>query len=688
MAFDINRINAIEHNLRENIDSLSNNDLIYYLEYNTHNTNISSTDLSKTEAYFKKINSSFYFEDIFVNTSNYSASLPFIIGLLLPFYYMYPKFYKLGSIGTIIGLVSYLAIFRKIGTLYSNFFNNIGIYFFIATLIFYIIFFILLNKLNHISLFFISGLVVYFFINYVCKIILTIPLENNPYNKYRATIKEGGSGKDNKNYTPYNLLIESTCLELIKRYNLTLPSGNMLYSYLTDFVIGDNNDKYSDFYVSLLGPLFSVGILWLLSYFLNKVKGVVAGSNEEISYFPIVGMSEQSFKYYTCGANYILPKHLNCDLLIHDVLDKYKNKIFGPDKSGPKYEFDVEMYKRLEKGLLRISNELLEKYNPKFTKIELTNDSIFNHINENKSFIKIRNIFRKYDVKLPTLTAKYSDEIKKKIETNFDIPFYEKEVIYSALEQINNCLSVYDLENESYKNLSELAIEDLLYDDKLKVPTLELFKKIANEFRKNFFDNIKAKILYGYDDNIITYNYLKDWTIPSNMIFSIILKLISTWLLFAKPIGSSWLLSKYFLIPRFGFKDIIKNISETKSYTSFFWKYISLGLDSEYFKDIYKKINTGESMSFASRIGDIILSVIIFIILFVLLQYYNSCSFAYSLSPSWYNLIFQIVFFINIIGNIVVYEKKKSNIWYNIIFFGIVLFLAIIITILVLFIKK
>ena len=43
---------------------------------------------------------------------------------------------------------------------------------------------------------------------------------------------------------------------------------------------------------------------------------------------------------------------------------------------------------------------------------------------------------------------------------------------------------------------------------------------------------------------------------------------------------------------------------------------------------------------------------------------------------------------VNIIGNIVVYEKKKSNIWYNIIFFGIVLFLAIIITILVLFIKK
>ena len=61
MAFDINRINAIEHNLRENIDSLSNNDLIYYLEYNTHNTNISSTDLSKTEAYFKKINSSWVF---------------------------------------------------------------------------------------------------------------------------------------------------------------------------------------------------------------------------------------------------------------------------------------------------------------------------------------------------------------------------------------------------------------------------------------------------------------------------------------------------------------------------------------------------------------------------------------------------------------------------------------------------
>jgi len=714
MRFDINRINSIEFKLKENIESISNNDLIYYLEYNTHNTNISSTNLLKTEEYFKKINASYDFEDVFVNTSNYSKTLPFIIGLLLPFYYMYPKFYKLGTLGIVIGIVSIFSIFYKINSLYDSFFKNIGIYFFIVTLLFYVFFFIFLNKLNHISLFFISAVIVYFFINYVCKIILTFPIEGNPFNKYRATINS------NTNFTPYNLLTESACLELIKRYNLKLPSGNMLYSYLTEFVIENNDDKYSDFLTSLLGPLFSIGILWLLSFFLNDIRENVPGYinkvDDKVNLFPIIGLTKESFGYFTCNANYILPKQLNCDLIIHDLLDKHKSEIFEgiKNKTDIKYNFNDENYKRIQKALLRISNELLQKYSPKFHKAEKCGaEQIFTNLNENKSFIKISTIIEKYGAlnnkkqkekeenlteeelaekikqKLKLTKDNYVDQIKNFLQTNLQIPYSEKEVIFNLLDQINNCLYIENIpfiEENSYKKLANLAIEVLQYDNtKLKTDAGILFEKIAKEFYDNFNNNIiKNKYLYGYENNIISRDYFKSWTTPSNTVFSIILKLISTWLLFAKPFGSSWLLSKYVLIPRFGFRDILKNISNG----SFFWKYISLGIDSEYCKAIFESIKNSTNLSFISRIGDIVLTILIYIIIFGLLYFYNSSSFALTYSPAWYNLIFQIMFFGNIIGNIIIYNNKKSNLWFNIIYFGVVLFLAIIITILVIFIKK
>ena len=91
MSCDINRINSIEHNLKDNPKLVPTEDLLYYLQCNTNNKNVNSKE------YFKNINSSFFYEDIFVNTSNYSSILPCIIGLLLPFYFMYPKFYKLGN---------------------------------------------------------------------------------------------------------------------------------------------------------------------------------------------------------------------------------------------------------------------------------------------------------------------------------------------------------------------------------------------------------------------------------------------------------------------------------------------------------------------------------------------------------------------------------------------------------------
>ena len=662
MSCDINRINSIEHNLKDNPKLVPTEDLLYYLQCNTNNKNVNSKE------YFKNINSSFFYEDIFVNTSNYSSILPCIIGLLLPFYFMYPKFYKLGNIGLIIGLISFIVLYSKVDNLYSNFFNNIGIYFCLTSIIFYIGFFIILNKLNHISLFFISAIVAYLVINYICRIILTFPIEQNPYNKFRAT------ENNNKNFTPYNLLLETTCYEIIQRYNLKIPTGVMLYSYLTKFEINANDsNKYSDFFTNFLGPFFSVGILWILGYFLSMIHDKASGFGDLIDILPIIGINENSFKYYTCQANYILPKQFNVDLVIHEILDKYN--------------FDMEIYRRIEKGLIRISNEMLEKYNPKFTSENISKSDIFKNLNENKIFIQIKEIIDKYDKDFDTLKfdTNFDTQIRDFLKMNVRVPYKEKKIIYSLLYQINNVLKIDDNFNESYQNDSDLAIEDLLYDKKLKVGAVRLIKKIAEEYKDTFLKNINIKTLYGYDENIITYELFNDNVKKSsNIIFKYLLRLISCWLLFSKPIGSSWLLSKYMLIPKYGFKSIFKNISDD----SFLWKYFSMGLDTSYIKDIYKKIRNVATLPITTRIVDIILSVLVFIFVFGLLQFYNTTNFGLNLSPSWYNLIFQFIFFINIVGNIICYSKKKSNIWYNIIFLTVITVFVVIAIILMIFLKK
>ena len=374
MTYDQLRINNIENNLKNNPTSISNNDLIYYLQYNTKNDQLDPSNLTNTENYLKKINNSFFYENIFVNKSNYSSIVPLIIGLLIPYYFFFPRFYKLGFIGTSIGIISLFSLYTKLNGLYSNFFSNIGNGFIILTIIIYIFFFIILNKLNHISLFFISAIISYLIVNYFCRLILTIPLKSNIYNHYRATM----NNTNNTNYTEYNVLLETACYQIMNRYNLKLPSGVMLYSYLTEFTIGENNNLISDFLTNMFGPLISVFILWLFGFFLSMLET----PDTAIQLFPIIGINENSEKYFTCQANYILPKELNVNLLIHDLIDKYN--------------FKNEVYSKVEKALLRISKELLLKYNPKFIKIENEDKNIIlNNLKENKVFNYITKILKK-----------------------------------------------------------------------------------------------------------------------------------------------------------------------------------------------------------------------------------------------------------------------------------------------------
>jgi hypothetical protein len=722
MSIDQNRINNIENNLKNSPEAVSNNDLFYYLNYTTKNDKISSTNLNDTENYLKKIENVYRYENIYTNPSNYGSTVPIIIGLLLPFYYTYPRFYKLGLLGLFIGFGSFLSLYQKIEGLFGFFFNKIGLWFLITTFTFYIVFFILLNKLNHISLFFISAIISYIFINYICRLILTSPIKNSSGGDYSQFNHFRSIENEREGYSDYNLLIETTCNEVISRYKMPISDPTILYSYLTEFDIKDNDSIISDFYINLFGPLVSLGFLFLIGYFLSLFKDTTIQNvkNNPIELFPIIGINNYSDQYFTCQANYILPKEIHCNLLIHDFLDKYN--------------FDDNVYNKLQKSLLRISDQLLIKYNPKFTRFKETN-VVFDNLKgyKNKILLEIEKVLRKTNSSLNDIKDKNG---KYSIEKIYDIiykedfvPYKTKEDMYDLLYHINDTLKiVYDY-NDTYENDLFLAKEVLLADKDIDKDYMLILDKVVHKYIKLFRQNLgylekneiekkygindvnnmylpipKEKIyyvnkkldeniLFGYHYNILGYPIFGTFNntirkisnktqIICNLIFKNILRIFSSWLLLAKPIGSAWLISKYMLINSFGFKKILKYMSNK----SILWKYFSTGLDTSYFEDTYKVVKNNNQNSILSRGLNLLYSILLTLfVMMPLLGFYNTVNFGYTLNPSWTNLLCQFIFYINIIGNIFIFFNKKSFLKYNLIFLFSLIIIIIIISLIIYF---
>ena len=673
MSCDTTRINTIEYNLKSNPSNVSTQDLIYYLQCNSKNTIINSNNLTETENYLRKINNSFSYQNIFINTSNYSSISLTIIMLLIPFYYFYPRFYKAGLPIILVGFIAFFSLYSTVKKLYSQFFPNIGNIYLGTSLGIYVIFFIVLNKLNHISLFFISGIISYLFINYILRLILTSPSSKNPYNQYKATEIENP-----EKYTEYNLLIESACEEINKRYNLTLPSGNMLYSYLTIFEIKDNKSK-SDFFTNLFGPILSIIILSILGYFFNSLKDDKIDTSSEIDVLPLIGINNYSYKYYTCQANYILPKEFNFDLMIHELIDKYN--------------FNNTVYSKVEKALNRISKELLIKYNPLFIKKQdIKYNDIKNSLKNNHIFSQILKILKKNNKIFDNVEI---IEIKKIIYDDDSIIYNDKLEMFDLLEHIYNVLTVFKNKNDSYEEDSILAKDELLYDKEIGKAEKIVLKRILTEYINNFRENLGENKnnsgkddLFGYHYNIVTYGlfgkYRRMITESSNLIFKFILGLFSSWLILAKPIGSPWLITKYMLTKYHGFKKLMKNLSSD----SMIWKYISMGLDSAYFQDTYKLIENNNENSFITTGIKQIYSILLFILMMPFIYFYNSTTFGFTSSPSWYNLLYQFVFIANLIGNILCKPNNYSYLKYNLIFLSVIIIIAIIYFIILYFISK
>jgi hypothetical protein len=113
------RINTIDTQIQKDVKELSNEDLFYYLYIHTKNEKLKNYNPSFISSYLEKINYSFFYENIFENKSNYTMIVVYLIGLLIPFYFNYPRFYKLGALGFIIGISSFNSIFQFLVCMYK-----------------------------------------------------------------------------------------------------------------------------------------------------------------------------------------------------------------------------------------------------------------------------------------------------------------------------------------------------------------------------------------------------------------------------------------------------------------------------------------------------------------------------------------------------------------------------------------
>lgn len=657
------RLNKIEFSIQNNtISSISNNDLIFYLYNNSKNEELNQTTNNNTNItnFLNKIKNSYCYENIFVNTNNYSSIVISIIALLVPFYYFFPRFYNIGIFATVIGVMGFFGLGGVISNLYSNFFKYFYLIYFVLTVIIYIVFFLVLNQLHHVSLFFISAVIAFLLINYIGKIILAVPTDANQYNKYAATINTNNvNNKNNSKYIPYNKNIEAVCIEINKRYNLGLPSGNMLYSYLTVFSITPQtqNSQIINFIVVLLGPLFAIGLLFMLGNLTSLFK-------EEYTLLPVIGINESSDKYFTCQANYILPAELNVDFMINDIIEKYKDT------------YKSSILDKISKALRRISNELIERYQPTFYQLgaeEMAlSDTEWNAISNNKNMSNEEKIeaFKELN------EIKNKLFIKKQDFTSFNDSGLAREVLYKELSNSSNSSEIENQEDNTN------------------------IKNIVEEFYNSFIQHLNKKNdeeINGYNYNLITFNILPmSVRNTANNIFKFIIRLISTWFLIGKIIGSSLFIAHMIINsnPNIG---NIKNIISNKG---FLWKFISMGLDLSYFEDINiskssnsdsnsdSEINNKNNENLGFKWSYLIYYGIGLLFLMPTLGYCNSAIFGLVLSPLYNNFIVMTVIGIGILINILRVKDNQPLLSFNIGYIILMIIIFIIIQIIMNYVKK
>ena len=244
---------------------------------------------------------------------------------------------------------------------------------------------------------------------------------------------------------------------------------------------------------------------------------------------------------------------------------------------------------------------------------------------------------------------------------NASISDKEREAAIQLYHKINQTLQVktdyYKTENEKKNNKFnddftdnvKLAIESLLDAHEIEDRAKILLRKLCDHYVTSFIKNIKENRLYGYNYNIFTFEYFdRNVRLSSNKAFIFIIRLISTYVLFARPFTSPWLFSIFSMIGSKkyqGFNEYFKYFTENNS----FMKYLSMGIDHEYFYENYKNdlTNLIKDKPFYKKALLLLFKFLITVFITLpVLQVYNNAFYGLTGNPSYINLITILVFLI------------------------------------------
>lgn len=371
--------------MSEDLSKVKVNDLIWYLKQKSNNRKLDEVRTKDFEAQLESYDTNFLYESIFLNPSNYSSSAIAILLCLAPFFYTYPRFYKASSVHIIIGVIGILMcmniIQSKYGVLLKS--KQLANIYIGCVILFFLVFFILLNKLNHLVLFFLSGAIVFMAMNYILRILISDP-------KRGFGMKRLAYNTNNITFTPFNPRIEKICDEVRRRYSLNMGSKE-LYMYFTSYELDEKSKSFTttEFVCNIVQPILGVIVLYLMGGILNKAKNytllksdaqlleesLLKAQNpnlvfEESKYAyytsPLLGFTEESVKVFTNQYNYFLPKELNVHYVMEAIMDEVKDKIIKP-KSAHLYEKNMlneKVVKNLDKHMRRFLRFIEDEYLP------------------------------------------------------------------------------------------------------------------------------------------------------------------------------------------------------------------------------------------------------------------------------------------------------------------------------------
>lgn len=360
-------------------------DLIWYLKEKSNNRTLNENDINEFKKKLEIYDTNYLYENIFLNPKNYSTNAIAILLSIVPFFFTYPRFYNTSFPIIIIGVIGLLMCMNIIQSQYGTLLKNkqLSNIFMLTVILFYLIFFILFNKLNHLTLFFLSGAIVFMVMNYILRIVISDPKRKLGFNRLKYN-------ENNNTFIPFNPNIDKICSEIKKRYALNM-SSEQFYKYITSFEISEKDGKFvkTEFICNIIQPMLSVLLLFLMGSILTKAKDykllksnlqllqedLLTKSNPKMKFeqkeyefltSPLIGFTELSNNVISNQYNYYLPKELNLEYIMESIIDEVNDKLIK-EKSSHVYEktlFNEKIIKNLDKHLRGFLKYVESEYLP------------------------------------------------------------------------------------------------------------------------------------------------------------------------------------------------------------------------------------------------------------------------------------------------------------------------------------